>query len=351
MTEATSLLAFLVPKLTSGVEDAATDALAFILNRSPACRSALDRLLGDSDLQPIARVETQVTYKDGSRPDMVGYDQSGAKRLIVESKFWASLLDGQASGYFGQLEEAGPGVLLFVAPGIRLDTLWAEIKRQMKSGEGGAQLEAVENAGPIRSATVNGSDKRLMLVSWLHLLCRLAETVDEPSVKSDIRQLIGLARQQDEKAFQPIHPGELGLTLPRRIRSLNRLIDDAIDTNSGPQGWMDITGVRASPRREGYGRSFRFTGVPGDLFLCVEYSLWATKAESPLWLRVSRDVQVRAERILDRVPSSVDNGGQDYYAIDVPIYLKTGVEYEDVLCDVLRQVREIKEECIADANA
>lgn len=350
MAEDPTLLAHLVPRLTSQVEDAATDALAFILNRSAACRRALHDLLGDSDLEPIDKVRTQVTYKDGSRPDMVGYDENGAKRLIVESKFWASLLEGQASDYFRQLEEVGPGVLLFIAPGVRFDTLWAEISRQMESGKEPVQLEAVETAGQIRRAKVAGSDKRLMLVSWIHLLDRMATAVDDTSVRSDIDQLLGLARREDDEAFLPIRPKELGLALPRRIRGLNHLLDDVVDGRGVPQGWMDISGVRATPQREGYGRYFSFPDVSGYLFLCVDYSLWATRAETPLWLRISNEVQVNTEEIRDRVPSSPDSGGQGYYAFEVPIYLKTGVEYEDVLSDVVRQVKEIKDACIADAD-
>ena len=347
MAEDASLLSHLVPRLTTQVEDAATDALAFVLNKSPACRRALDSLLSDSNLQPIAKVRTQVTYEDGSRPDMVGYDESGAKRLIVESKFWASLLDGQASGYFGQLEEKGPGVLLFIAPEIRLDTLWAGIKRQMESGEGRVQLDPAKTAVAIRRAKVVGSDKGLMLVSWTHLLNRMAAAVaNDASVKSDIQQLLGLARREDEEAFRPVHPKELGLDLPRRIRGLNRLIDDAVDAHD----WMDTTKFRATPQREGYGRYFSFPSVTGYFFLCVDYSLWAARAETPLWLRISNDVPVSTEKIRDRLPSSPDSGGQGYFAFDVPIYLKTGVEYEDVLDDVVHQVKEIKDACIAVAD-
>ena len=350
MAESDSLLAFLVPRLTGRVEDTATDALAFILNKSANCRSALGVILGDAGLQPIHRVRTQVTYEDGSRPDMIGYDQSGAKRLIVESKFWASLLKDQASGYFGQLEQEGPGVLLFVAPEIRLDSLWAAIKRQMECGERSVHLEAVETAGPLRSARVTDSDKRLMLVSWPHLLTSLEAAANDASVESDIRQLIGLARRQDGEAFPPIHTGEFGLSLPRRIRGLNRLIDDTVDAHGVPEGWMDITKSRATPQKEGYGRYFQFAGVAGYLFLCVEYSLWATRADTPLWLRIGSEVPVSTDRIRDRVPSSADGVGQDYYAFDVPINLKTGVEYQEVLCDVVRQVREIKEKCLTHSN-
>ena len=82
MPQESTLLAYLVPRLTSSVEDTATDALAFILNKSPACRDALGLLLregeGSYQLDAPASFDTQVTYKDGSRPDMVGYDQGRA---------------------------------------------------------------------------------------------------------------------------------------------------------------------------------------------------------------------------------------------------------------------------------
>ena len=345
MAEDTTLLAHLLPRLTGRLEDAATDSLAFILNKSAACRGALDRLLQDVDFnpEPIARVETQVTYEDGSRPDMVGYGRSGAKRLLVESKFWASLLEGQASGYFRQLEEVGPGVLLFIAPESRLDTLWAEIRRQMENGAGSVQLELVQTAERARKAKVYGSDKRLMLVSWRRLLGSLA-AADDGRVASDIEQLRGLARYQDEEAFQPIHPEEIGLVLPRRIRGLNRLIDDVIDARGVKEGWMTTTGLRATPQREGYGRYFRFVDdasgrtIPGDLFLCVNFRRWAISAETPLWLWIGHDVSVNVGTLRDSMPLMVENAGS---VTDVPIFLKTGVEYETVLDDVVRQVRAV----------
>ena len=42
MDNESSLLAYLVPRFTGRGEDTATDALAFILNKSEACRRALD---------------------------------------------------------------------------------------------------------------------------------------------------------------------------------------------------------------------------------------------------------------------------------------------------------------------
>ncbi|WP_419947248.1 hypothetical protein [Candidatus Poriferisodalis sp.] len=118
MAEDRSLLGHLLPKLTCGVEDAATDALAFILNRSEACRAALVDLVsqGDCRLASLTRATTQVSPTGKERLDLVAWDSAGSKRLIIESKFWAPLLSGQASGYVKHLADDGPAVLLFVAP-------------------------------------------------------------------------------------------------------------------------------------------------------------------------------------------------------------------------------------------
>ncbi len=345
MPEEATLLAYLVPRLTSRREDTATDGLAFILNKSTACRDALNLLLRDEHfaLAPIVRVQTQVTYEDGSRPDLAGYDETGAKRVLVEAKFWATLLEGQASGYYGQLEEVGPGVLLFIAPDARFEVLWAEIRRQMESGEDGVRIELVESTKGIRKARIVGLDKRVILVTWSRLLAHLAAAVphDAP-VASDIQQLNGLARREDDEAFQPIESQEFAPSVPRRIRWLNRLVDAVVDGRGVEQGWMTTTGLRATPQRHGYGRYFRFTDVPGELlFLCVNIRLWSTHGDTPLWLRIGWKTTVNIDKLRERVPTVAE--GEDGWAYEIPIYLKTGVEYEDVLDDFVCQLHGIAE--------
>lgn len=348
MVQESTLLAYLVPRLTNRGEDTATDALSFILNKSPACREALDFLLRDGDFHvgPLNSLQTQVTDDDGSRPDMVGYDEDGKKRLIVESKFWASLLQGQASGYIGQLEE-GPGILMFIAPGTRLETLWGEIKRQMEVGPNGVQLETEGTAGQMRRTRIAESDKRLILVSWTLLLDRLATAVPTDSpIASDIQQLRGLAQREDNEAFLPINKEELGPSRQRRVQWLNWLLDDVVDGHGVREGWMSVRGLRATPQRQGYGRYFRFRRedgdvIPGDLFLCVNVDRWADSGDTPLWLWISRNVPLSGTQLRVQVPPVVEYGSDGPY--DVPIHLTTGAEYERVLANVIRQVREIGE--------
>ena len=347
-----SVLAYLVPRLTSGVEDAATEALAFILNRSAPCRGALDGLLREEGftVEPIVRVETQVTAPDGSRPDMVGYDQGGAKRLLVESKFWAGLQERQANAYLDQAE--APGVLLFIAPEARVETLWPNIRRQLEEDKDPIRLGDIETVDGARRARIVSPErhrcKRLMLVTWTALLERLLEAAPKGGeVASDIDQLHALARQQDEEAFQPIHAAELGPLVPRRLRGLSRLIDDIVDGHGVAQGWMSIAGLRATAQRNGYGRYFKFVGVPGDSFLCVHYRLWAQSGDTPVWLRISRDVPADVIKLQEKAPGVVQ--GTRYY--NVPVWLKTGVEYEAVLAEAVRQVKEIYDTCIIRANS
>ena len=350
MDSESSLLAYLVPRLTSRGEDTATDALAFILNKSEACRRALDNLLSEQgfDLEPITRFETQVTHEDGSRPDMVGYGSDGHKRLLVESKFWAALLEGQASGYFRQLEASGPGVLLFIAPGTRIETLWAEIRRRMETGEDPVQLESGATLERMRTARA-GTDKLLILASWDLLLERLAAAVSADSqLASDIQQLSGFVEQQDLDAFQPIQREELSPALARRVRWINHLIDEVV-AHGLEKGWMSTEGLKATPQRAGYGRYLRFvddSGVrtPDSCFLCVSLDYWATEGDTPLWLWIGSTIEP-VRRLRDSDHSLVVF--EDVDGLWTPIYLKVGVEYHHVLDDVVDQLRRIAEIVVA----
>ncbi len=340
-----TLLSYLVPRLTSRGEDTATDALAFILNKSEACRRALASLLSNEDfsLQPLCRFETQVTYEDGSRPDMVGYDREGSPRLLVESKFWAALLQGQAGRYFRQLDETKPCVLLFIAPGARIERLWAEIRRQLQAGPDPVQLESVEARDLMRGAGVEGSDNRVMLISWDLLLENLAAAVpDHSQVASDIQQLRGLVQREDIGAFTPIQDEELSPSLARRIRSFNTLIIDAIDRGVR-EGWASGP-RRRSPQIWGNGCSFRFVAVSGepvhcDFWLGVNTWRWARTGDTPLWLHPSSPTGHVRSRLLSEGHSL--NAHQDRDGLVVPVYLKTGVEYHDVLDDVVDQLSKI----------
>ena len=326
MSDDITLMAYLVPRLTIQVENAATDALGYILNRSPSTMQALNDLLqeGGFEVEPIAKVETQETYEDGSRPDMVGYDKNNVKRLLVEAKFWAALLEGQASGYARQFDQPGPAVLLFVSPESRIPMLWAEVERQFENQS--VALESTYSRQGVQRAKVTGTERHVMLVSWIQLLDRMGALAGDDGVKSDIRQLRGLAQAQDALAFLPIHSEELGPSLGRRVVWYNQLIDHVVDSKGVPEGWIDIKGFKATPQRYGYGRYFRFPGVEEWYFwFGVNHEQWANKGDTPLWLKLPEGKEAN---------------------IWEPIYPKVGVEYSEVLDDVATQLKEMIAEIV-----
>lgn len=352
MSETHSLLAHLVPKLTPQVEDAATDALAFILNRSESCRSALVDLVGDDQFQlaSLSSAKTQVVPSPTARLDLVGYDYDGAVALIIESKFWAPLLDGQASGYIDYLTAPGPSLLLFVAPEVRHAALWSKIEAQFTHDKPDARLTPVECGPQMRAAEVSHpADRtkrtRVALLSWAAVLDSL-EGVDA-STAPDVRQLKGLARTQDDIAFSPLHAEDFSATIPRRILDFNRVVDDVVDAYGVPQGWMTTKGLRAAPQTDGYLRYFRFRASAGsllssDIALYVSCNQWVKSAGTPLWLRIWSS----KEREIDAIRSAgveIEHDWSPGAHLWIPLRLLTGVEYADVLEDVVAQVERVRD--------
>ena len=333
MADSETVLAYLVPRLTSQVEDAATDALAHILNRSRDCRESLRRMLeGEAgfDLAAISRVETQVSYADGTRPDMVGYDRDGRKRLLVESKFWAALKPDQ-SLYIRQFDHSESAVLLFVAPEARIETLWAAICRQLSTKN--LKLEQSSTAPGRRSAKVLHGDcnapRSVILTSWRLLLDDLdAVAGNSATIASDLVQLRGLAVRQDETSFLPVHAEDLGPEFGRRLASYCQLIDDLIGRGTGEK-WMSISGLQTTSQRWGYGRYFRFVRQKdwksGALWLGINHEQWASTGDTPIWFRCEwRQTNASAAAIAEEL-------GVQHNGLWIPVHLPNGVEYEEVL--------------------
>ena len=340
MAADSTLLAYLVPRVTQSTENTAIEALGYILSRSAACRGALRDVLrsGGSEIDPIARVETEVSDETGGRPDLAGFDEHGREHMLIEVKFWAGLQPGQPSAYLKRLiqsDASGPSALLFVAPAARLETLWAEVQRRADAGE-----VEVSGAPDLKSAVVGGGDCRLMLTSWAALLGRMAARAGEAGesgVESDIRQLRGLANRMDEDAFLPIRSEELGPEIPRRLLGLPRLVDDAIAYGS-EAGWATKDGG-GSAGRHFYGHFFLLCGA--HVWFGVDFKLWARNGDTPLWLQLNKGggragrsptIGLEAARRALGLPSDVRHA---------PVHLPVGVEYDAVLANVVDQLERI----------
>ena len=334
-----TLLAKLAPLFGAQTENLAVEALGHVLSGSLPARRALSDLLRASgaELGEIARVRTQATGDGGERPDLVGLDQADGERLLIEAKFWAGLTDNQPVSYLKRLASDGgdPCALLFVAPAARLEPLWNELLRLAR--EAGFSAKRREDATELRSATV-GESTFLVLTSWRNLLQRMAAQVGaagESHTETDIRQLQGLAEQQDDEAFLPLRREEFGPELPRRLRNLRGLVNDATD-RAREKAILDTEKMRVASLDCGYGRNINMAGKH-KMWFGINIDLWARTGTTPLWLGcLNKTASVRTA--LEELSSE---SGPPFDGLWVPICLPVGEEYDAVLATVVQRLQEI----------
>ena len=311
-----TLLARLAPMFGPHTENLAVEALGHILSGSGAARSALSDLLqaGGAEVGTVDRIRTQATGKDGARPDLAGWDQDGHLRVLIEAKFWAGLTAQQPVVYLELLRKTPqPSALLFVAPAQRRDSLWAELCRQSDSA---SDVAVVADAGGLRSARIENGPY-LMLTSWRILLDRMAAKVEADAdyhTKIDIRQLQGLAEQQDREAFLPLRREELGPQLPRRVDDFTGLVRDAVDRVNTTK-WVSTEGAAFAGMAKSYGIWLKFPclekkfGERSRAHFGVSYGHWARYRDTPLWLwfrNAPPELRQRLEPLRDRNPSGTE---------------------------------------------
>ena len=338
MTQDHSLLAHLSRRLTDREEDIAVEALGHILSKSEASRRALLFILKVCGVNPgrISRVEIQSTGDGGERPDLACFDEQGTERVLIEAKFWAGLTENQPIAYLRRLPGGGTSALLLVAPGPRLQTLWAELRRRIVNAEEEDIGDGQSDFG-VRFATTQG-ERYLMLTSWRNLLNRMSESASlagEFQRVNDIQQLQSLADQEDTNAFLPLRPEQLSPEFPRLLPHLYRLVDDTIGRlNQG--GLASTAGYTISSARYYSIQYMTFSGVVNSS-LGIYYGAWRTRPLTPIWLSMP------IRNLVDsKIPFSLRQGDwrghQSGNHLYVPVYLKRGAEYESVLDSMIEQL-------------
>ena len=336
MSLETTLFAQIVPKFTERTEDVAVEALGYILSQSDAARRALKNTLleGGTAVGSIARVRTQATGDKRERPDLVGLDDEGAECVLIEAKFWAERTKNQPNEYLRRLPKDRPAALLFVAPAARLEALWPEL-----CGKADEQFTVigVTTPGDLRSATISGGERRLMLTSWAALLDLMeseSKSAGDVAAERDIQQLRGLTDRAEPDPFLPWRPKELGPEFARRMEGLRRLIDDAI-IHGKSAGFLE-PGNAATGGGGGYGLNIELGGVAAGFG--IEVFAWARYSSTPLWLRFGRDKlgQLKQAGLTDEM---FDPGKT--WDFRIPITLPAGVDYDKVLSSVVSRLKSI----------
>lgn len=343
MADSDSLLAHLIPRLPVSTENAAVEALGYIL-RSDVAKDALRSLIYDSGIavEGISEVATQA-QEDGARPDLIGFDRSRAKRIIIEAKFDADLTKNQPNEYLNQLPDEGPSVLLFLAPERRLDNLWNELERKIEAGN--ALGNAVQNR-LMRCTTVGNKGKHLMLVSWNSLLGGLAVAVGESGIQAEnIRQLQGLAERMDREAFLPFRGDDFSPELGRRMIHFRDILGD-VRRKCVDLGWS----ISNQPTGGHSGLGWHSVISGNECWFGLYYTMWARidTPDTPLWIQLygcNQNAMDKLSAILGLRAYTAPDGGINY----VPLHLKAHAEYQEVVDDLVLKLERMVE-VIANAS-
>ncbi len=342
-------------RLSRQYEDTATEALAYLLRTCSEAHTALVDLLREAcpgELESELRFETQLK-QDSSRMDLAAIGEDERRAVFVENKFWAGLTNGQPVRYLELLAEGRtPTILLVVAPQLRVDTLWSELKRRLRAA-GGSFEELTSSALSSRYAHVAsvGEGRRLAITSWTMLLQAISERVaDKPRVLADLEQLRGLCKAADSQAFVPLDPEELtDQRIPTRLINYAELVR-AIVEKARAKGFINRKSLRPSHNWGRVGRFIRFGSTKEDgvgAWIGVDFPRWKRCGRSPIWIRWRPGPFGQAERVRPRLIRwarklgyFVDDDGK-YLALAFD--LKTMCERQDVIDSGVALIKEVGE--------
>ena len=330
-----TVLSHLAFKLAPHPENLATEALGYILSSSSGAQSALATLVKQFGFVPSSNLSyvTQQSTHDGKRPDLVGSTLAGIAEIVIEAKFWAGLTDAQPVHYLKRLPDTG-GILLFVVPEQRIETIWSELLRRCIND--GMQCDAENDVGQDRYIRLG--QKYLALISWRRLLTHIAVALNAASDllhAADVQQLLGLSEAMDSQAFLPLNSEELTGTLGNRLIQFVELTNDLV-TRLVNQGFKTKGAAQGSVW---YGRNLKSSRY--EVFIGFSANLWRDYGHSPIWLGLEG---IGGTPVPDLVQILESNGIYAKYSekrVNIPIYLRTGMEREPLLSDCQDQLKRI----------
>lgn len=340
-----SMFGHLATRFSPGAENLATEALAYILGRSPAARLALNQIPATLGLRlpEIRSYRTQYAGQDQAIPDLAGLDSAGRPVLLVENKFWAGLTPNQPAAYLGRLPEDGPGLLLFVVPAKRLHNIWPDLV--VSAARAGLQLPP---ASPHGADALCGhvGQRTLVVTSWQSLLDRIeaeARASGEAPVLSDVLQLRGLCEQMDSTSYVPASLEELTNTeVPRRLIAVADLVPEMC-ARAIAAGIADGRGLRPTHYWHGAGRYIRI-GTTGG-WVGIEHRLWVRYGIGPLWITFGPTEYGRAAAVLDAVAPWLSSNPVRAFEADgaavIPLRITPHATRDVVLGDLLAQLVEL----------
>ena len=207
---------------------------------------------------------------------MVGLDRNNKPAVIIEAKFWAALTENQPNAYLNRLPQKG--VLLFVAPAQRIESLWAELRKLAKVTQPRPDDEKTE----FKSVMVG---KRYLMPDQLEISSRMAGDGGRLPFEKRGSGIARTCRQARSGCVFADTPDEFAPEIPRRMLNLITLVDDAV-TRAKNDGSISTPVRSVVPQATGYGR-YVFVAEAGAWF-GIDFARWARAdyPDTPLWLRL-----------------------------------------------------------------
>ena len=158
----------------------------------------------------------------------------------------------------------------------------------------------------------------------------------------------GSSRRIDSDFNRKWHQMKLGPKFAERMLGVAKLVDVAARrTASGAEEegsrWANTDGLKRiiNPRREGYGRFIRISGV--KTWLGLHYGAWARHRDTPLWLTFEYNERPEQTKMNEKV---FEIGGKYCLPIDVP----ADADSEKALESVVKRLKEIADQ-LRDSNS
>jgi hypothetical protein len=342
------MLAYLRDRFYVPPENLATEALSYLLNRHEHARDGLNRFIQsvDKTFPNLVGFDTQGTsLTDSGIPDLLGRDEKGIVRFLGEVKFDAGLTPNQPVTYLERLDEVdAPTMLMFIVPGIRLETVWSEVLR--RSTDAGISLGESSAFGD-KVIYARSQQRVLGIASWRHVLKAIESNLEEandPAALADFHQLKSLCDQQETMAFRPLAIDDLDGQRGQRIVDLVRILGD-FESTIRTEGIASTEGLNEVNTREWLGRYVAMNGWIGFIGLCWKH--WAAFRPTPMWLYINdthaKDYQPLVEALEPLTRKSPSRLLFDNHFPLIPLYIKDGVDLDQVVDDLAKQLHEIAE--------
>ena len=326
MTDNNSLLNYVAQRNTTGLEDAPTNALSFILSRSTSAMGTLSNLLGDGCRPlPIATASPWGADADGALPDLACFDVDGIVVALIESKFWAGLTAHQPVTYWQLLPDGSPAVLLFLAPDYRVaqGSLWDDLVVRLR--DAGHELAPADSEEGTVPAIATVGQRRLMLTSWESLLGWMAEKAEEDGEVQEcceIAELKGLAANA------------VAGDRPTRGDNLKRLIAEAVERVE-QSGWANTDRLTTGEGNGYFARCLRLAGASAGLRIDNEFVKRMPDRRLWLWFYGDPADSVNTREIRRILDSEAEPGAEwSPGVVCVPV-LVPGVADRDMILEAV----------------